>query len=269
MKIFKPLSLALLIFTLTACADFEQRVTDTYYNLTETGIPMITGDSQGQPMSDKLLNKGGCPVVEISPDLSTLHDFLPGMVSPYALISRADVSQQSVCAYGPKSVTVDVRLTFSGMIGAAGRGQGVSDPAFSYPYFVAILAPGGKILAKQVFAVSMAYPQGADQQVAIENLRQIIPVYNQESGASHKIVVGFQLTKAQLDYNRQIIKQRLDAAAAKRLQQRQLLERSPGVKKDQPVLDIDASVAPNAPDPSALAPVDITRQKSANDSVNQ
>jgi hypothetical protein len=108
------------------------------------------------------------------------------------------------CQYNLKSVTVDLKVNFDGRLGAG------SDPAqrayFSLPFFVAVMEPGGNILAKEVFAATLAYPSGAQKQTYTENLRQIIPIANTARGPRYKVKIGFQLSPDQLKYNRAAIK---------------------------------------------------------------
>ena len=65
----------------------------------------------------------------------------------------------------------------------------------------------GKILAKEVFSASMIYAQGEDYKSYKETLRQIIPLNDTKQGKKYKVLVGFQLSQEQLNYNRQILEQ--------------------------------------------------------------
>ena len=74
------------------------------------------------------------------------------------LISRIDLkSAESTCRLASKSAIVDVRLIFQGKLGAKGRQTRTDKPFFSYPFFVAVTSPNGKIMAKEIFAASMTY----------------------------------------------------------------------------------------------------------------
>jgi hypothetical protein len=265
MKYLKLYAFAALILTLPACANVEQTVTDAYYSIREMGVSDVSDSVQGKPLSQRLVDKGACPAVEIVEDLDMFYDFGGQPPSTNNLVSSAALSQQNACAYGPKSVTVDIRLAFSGAIGPGGRAQSQDEPFFSYPYFVAIMGPGGAILAKEVFAVSLTYPPGANQETHLENLRQIIPIRNQESGASHKVVVGFQLTNEQLAYNRAVIEQRKKMQAAKDLAARQAYTRAQAQKQRQtsaaPPMN---AAAPAAGDPLDTGPIVIAPQEDPN-----
>jgi hypothetical protein len=149
-----------------------------------------------------------CPRVEVVSELASISEFSdPMMPQAENLMSRVQiVSPRAACEYTSKSVTVDLKLTFDAMLGPKGRIQSSDRPFFSYPFFVAVTSPSGKILAKEVFAASLTFNNGQDRQVYIENLRQIIPVKGEANGARHKVMVGFQLSPEQLNYNRAMMK---------------------------------------------------------------
>jgi len=150
-----------------------------------------------------------CPAVDIVGELSSLSEFTnPQNPIEKNMISRVQISESSsLCEYTTKSVTVDLKLTFDGILGQQGRINSNDKPFFTYPFFIAVVSPSGKILAKEIFAASMTYDQGKDHQLYYESLRQIIPVKGKRNGARHKIMVGFQLSPEQLAYNRALLNQ--------------------------------------------------------------
>lgn len=157
--------------------------------------------------TDKLLNED-CPRVEIVEDLSSLSEFSSRRDPSYDnLISRVNLTHsESSCFYGPRSVTVDLKLAFEGVLGPRARMQPGDRPFFSYPFFVAVTAPNGDILAKEVFGAAITYESGQDRQTYYESLRQVIPAANTFRGSRHKVLIGFQLSQDQLEYNRQMIR---------------------------------------------------------------
>lgn len=197
----KRLNFALLSISCLALIGCES-VSNTLSGMRDKPVPG-TVEKQSQ-FTDELVKKGGCPETEIVQELSGYSDFVSTQyLAEDQLISRAHISAiDSTCSYNPRSVQVDLKLTFEGTVGPMGQGRS----EYTYPFFVAITGPGGKILAKEVFSASMDY-SGGSYKTYQENMRQIIPLSDPEKGMQHKILIGFQLGPEQLDYNRKILMQ--------------------------------------------------------------
>jgi hypothetical protein len=178
--------------------------------------------SRTDPKPEEFLLNGDCPQVEVVGELSSFSEYAdmsntqPGSLVSQVIIARA----QNSCEYSPKSVTIDLKLDFAGVLGPQGRALG-ERPFFSYPFFVAVTGPRGAILAKEVFAATMTYEPGQDQQSYHESLRQIIPMPDRAKGKNHKVLIGFQLTPEQLEFNRAVIRQRQAEADALKAAQEQ------------------------------------------------
>ncbi len=192
--------LGVCILIMASCAGF-QNVMDQFSELDENSAPAIGGTT-----SEVLLDDG-CPRIEIVEELGAINEFTnPRRPVNANLISRVDLnSADSTCEYGRNSVTVDLKLVFEGLLGPKGRIRPDDKPFFSYPFFVAVTSPSGQILAKEVFAASLTYDAGQEEQIYYESLRQIIPVRGKRSGSRHKIMIGFQLTEDQLAFNRLLL----------------------------------------------------------------
>jgi hypothetical protein len=213
-----------------ACEGIKERATTTMDSLSEISMPSVPDEISKRPMSDKLLGKGACPTVEIVSDLAVLHEFMnPGQPADGDLVSSATLQKlEDNCTYGPKSVTIDLNLAVNGALGPKGRMKTPGAVNIAYPFFVAVVAPAGKILSKEVFTAPLSFAPGNDQRAHQERFRQIVPITDKESGKSYKILAGFQLTKSQLDYNRALIAEAQKAEAAKNLQQRSAYAPLPG-----------------------------------------
>lgn len=178
-----------------------QTAYDTAQSFDASALPTAGGDT-----SVERLASNGCPPVEIVPELGTIIEFderekpsLDGMTS------RLDMTNSNTtCKFRGNTMTVDLRLGFQGKLGPKVPQAG--QPFFSYPFFVAIVSPGGSIVAKEIFGASITYEGGEQTKAYQENLRHIIPVKSRSHGAGHKIMVGFQLTPEQLSFNRYLIK---------------------------------------------------------------
>ena len=199
----------LILFALPACETFEGMKEDI------SGIGMPEFAALGQK---KTALHSTCPEVHIVEELATLAEFATRTdTGDNNLVSKTDINQvESSCKRGKQSITVDLKLAFEGKLGPQGRSQGSGGPSFTYPFFVAITAPNGNILAKEVFAATIAYDSGRDQQTYYESLRQIIPVKYETKAGRYKVLVGFQLSNDQLAYNRTQIELAKEAAKAQK-----------------------------------------------------
>ncbi|MEM7650541.1 MAG: hypothetical protein AAF204_00470 [Pseudomonadota bacterium] len=167
--------------------------------------------SKSTASSRELVFTGECPQAEAVGELRMLSEFTnPSDPSDANLISNISIENvNDTCSYEENTVTIDLKMDFRGTIGPMGRSAG--SPSFSYPFFVAVTAANGDILAKEIFAANLTYPPGQQTQGYTEKLRQIIPIESKRRGKDFKVLVGFQLTPDQLAYNRQQIAQRLAA----------------------------------------------------------
>ncbi len=199
LKTFIPATiLATCLFTLSACETVEgikNDIADIDFSLDN----FTTASSTEEEEHAEFLIDGNCPDVQIVQDLSRIYDFKNAQ--PSNLASSAIMEEvQSTCAYGDRSVTVDLKLAING---STGSNTPQDKTFFSYPFFVAVTSDSGKILAKEIFAASMNYDAGQTAQTYHETLRQIIPADDRIQGSRYKVMVGFQLTEKQLAYNRQ------------------------------------------------------------------
>lgn len=199
MNNIKTFAMTLAIFTLSACQTLDAMQSD--FNEVSHGT-FETAQAVTDPTGHLLASP--CPQVEIVDDLSSLSDFeSPKTQNKENLISRVDLrSAESSCKLASKSAVVDLKLFFNGQLGAKGRIKPSDKPFFSYPFFVAVTAPSGKIMAKEIFAASLTYAANEDAHVYNEVLRQIIPINSKSEASRYKILIGFQVTPDQLAYNR-------------------------------------------------------------------
>jgi hypothetical protein len=194
------LSIAALL-SLSACRTYEGFVDD----VGALDIPATLPSFESTPES--LSYDMHCPAVEVVEELKFYDDFTDDAAPAESrLISRATIGNvNNACQQNVRTNTTDIKITFNGMLGPNGRSTASDKPFFSYPFFVAITAPNGMVLSKEIFAASMTYPPGTNQQTYHENLRLIIPIEKPVHDKRQKILIGFQLTPDQLAYNRERI----------------------------------------------------------------
>jgi hypothetical protein len=187
------------ILFLSACQTFEG-LRDDAYDVAEGNI-YIAGARGRTPEN---LLRSPCPQVEIVDDLSSISDFShPRNQDKDHLISRVNLkSAESTCKLSAKTAIIDLKLLFDGKLGPKGRNNASERPFFSYPFFIAVTTPTGKIMAKEIFAASITYAANEDEHTYFENLRQIIPIKSKNQASNYRVLVGFQVTSDQLVYNR-------------------------------------------------------------------
>lgn len=211
MKKFRLFALCLCLLGVASCRTTEAIKDD----IDSLDLPALSVD--GEPSTEDLTYSGSCPEVKLIDELASYSEFSDSSSARDGdLISRVKIANvKSACHTDESTVTLDLKLTFDGILGPQARSSMSEKPFFTYPFFVAVASPEGKILAKEVFAASMTYPPGSNRHFYYENIRQIIPVEARDHGRPFKILLGFQLGPDQLDYNRKRLKAERKAQAAK------------------------------------------------------
>lgn len=199
MKRFLIVHFLVLILFLPSCQPME----DLQGNIDDIQTGHFEPDVQVQT-SEKLL-ESPCPPIEIVTDLSSISDFSdPLKMLQKNLISRVDMGNaQSTCQLSSNTATVDLKLAFKGVLGPKAKQKSSDKPFFSYPFFVAVTEPNGRIMAKEIFAASLSFGTDESEHAYYENLRQIIPIKSKKHAKRYKIMIGFQLSPEQLEFNRE------------------------------------------------------------------
>lgn len=206
MRVSKFLLIAACSLTLTACESTWQGIQDDLGNINTSSWDFPNLSEGSDPQSANFVESSNCPTVTVVEELSVVNEFADvSNQTADNLISKAKMTKsKSNCTFSGKTATVDLQLSFEGITGP--RAFGTSN--FSYPFFVAVTAPNGSILAKEVFSAPLSHSSADQSATHFETLRQIIPISNELQGPQYKILLGFQLTQEQLAYNRDLIAQK-------------------------------------------------------------
>lgn len=178
------------LFLLGACETTEGIIEDIKsFDLAE---PFSTQASEEELLADD------CPSVEVVPSLSVKNDFgSSGTIAEDYLVYRARMSKlASECKHQSGSVSVNLTLNIEAFKGSAQTGQSIEAP-----FFVAVTAPNGDILAKEIFKSTVQFKSGELSGLKSEALSQIIPLPDKSIGSKYKVLAGFQLTQDELAYN--------------------------------------------------------------------
>lgn len=192
----------LALLTLPGCAETVDGMVDDV----NRGLEIGRAEARGLKGSDRLLTDS-CPSIQIVDDLGSLSDFTDEhrMILENMLAEMKIQKGKSGCELANSSATVDMTLKFIGTLGPKARQRPSDKPFLTYPFFVAVTGPNGKIMAKEVFAVSMSFEPGETTRTHTEYLRQIIPIKGPDVAFQYQVLVGFQLSPEQLAYNRKAL----------------------------------------------------------------
>jgi hypothetical protein len=161
---------------------------------------------------DRRPNVGACPLMGVLYDSSRLVQFAQPNAPRYANIAYTGEMEgvHGLCRYidaDPITMNVDINMEF-------GRGPAATSDHRTYRYWVAVTRRGRAPIAKQYFDIDVAFPRNQAVVSRVEHINRIvIPRANADiSGENFEILVGFELTPEQLQFNRDGRRFRIDAA---------------------------------------------------------
>lgn len=253
----------------TAMNDVRQKIDDIDLSLPALTARSSTPDNErtaadGSGGETQIAAEGGtggrvdCPPVSIVGELTSMHQF-PDPDRPDASQEISEITLtglSTACSLSGENIAVAIDLVFEGTLGPGAKLWNTDKPSFAYPYFIAVTTPDGGIVAKEVYAATVAYGKGQDTIRHTENLRQIIPTGG-SYGTDHALLVGFQLTPGELAYNRMLSEKEAQAQAAPEPAPPPAPKQTAAVRPARkPVFEAAAAatVEPAAEDSAAIAP---------------
>lgn len=175
-------------------------------SLSMPSMPSLSAPAAAEATPTGLVAKTGaeCPQVKALTDLSSIAQFVNAKTpSADKMIAEAKIENVgATCAVAPASVSVELSLDFLGTLGPVGVKDMNGQANYTYPYFLTVVTPDGKILSKDVFALSMVYDKGGISLRKQDKLRQVIPLAAGQQANQYQILIGFQLSDDELAYNR-------------------------------------------------------------------
>lgn len=125
--------------------------------------------------------------------------FFNGAPAIENVVTRAAlVNFRGVCKYDHGKTDVDMIVTLAAETGPASGGAKDAQ----YEWFSALMDGAGNILQKKVFTTTVEFDDEGHGQ-ADEEIHHILPVEKPEDASNYKIVFGLQLTKDELNFNRE------------------------------------------------------------------
>lgn len=139
-----------------------------------------------------------CPQVLVVDEASRLTLHAPGEGREAQDVRFEAVIGQArwACEFFPEAGRIEVRVSVDM---AALRGPAAEGPVAELPYFVAVAAPDGAILAKRTFAATLEFQEDATEAGHVETVVQRFRYARISEAAAHTIYLGYQLTPEQLE----------------------------------------------------------------------
>lgn len=157
-------------------------------------------------------NVGPCPLLGVLYDNARVVDFNEAGSQRYANIEYTGEMQgiRGLCRYvdeDPITMSIEVDMAF-------GRGPAASGTRQTYRYWVAVTRRGFAPIAKEYFDVEVRWNRDEAVVTRTEEINTIvIPRADADtSGENFEVLVGFELTPEQLQFNRDGRRFRIDAA---------------------------------------------------------
>jgi hypothetical protein len=140
-----------------------------------------------------------CPVPSIPRDFGDLHRFRGnGRDLTDSVLEGRITGLDGSCTRGGAGITV---ATISVGIDLT-RGPAASGRSADLSYFVAV-SEGEQIIDKQVYTLHAEFPANTDRlRLAGDQVELRLPVTPEKTAAAYRVSVGFQLSPAELDVNR-------------------------------------------------------------------
>lgn len=139
-----------------------------------------------------------CPKIGILRDANQVTLYRPGGSGAADVQARAQiVDYLGNCTYDDTGVTVDVSLIL-----VAERGPALIGSSVPLSYFAAVVTPEGTIPTRQQFDTSVDFTGNVPRAGSREDLQPHIPLAKGKDARDYQVMVGFQLTAAQLEANR-------------------------------------------------------------------
>lgn len=179
-------------------------------------LALVTGCAGTKELAESLdtrQNAGACPPVGSIYDAARVIDFADGSEDLYSNIRYTGeiTDVRSFCRYtGDNPLTAELEIDFG-----FGKGPAADSNTHDYTYWVAVTRRNGKVLAKEYYTVSANFEGGSRLDGATQKIDKItIPRADETiAGSNFEILVGFDLTDKELEFNRAGKRFRMDAGS--------------------------------------------------------
>ena len=140
-----------------------------------------------------------CPRAVVAEDAGRLTRFAGADQYETNMVFEAEITDLAgSCVYDDETIEVDLQIRI-----VAGRGPASTDDEAKLNYFVAVARTDKTILGRDAFDTVIDLSGNQTRNETIEELEQTIPIPEGGSGGNLVIVVGFEMTPQELEFNRQ------------------------------------------------------------------
>ena len=150
--------------------------------------------------SDK---SGDCPTITGITDASAETVFRPGTTpDPANVLYTVELTGvNGKCDMGKKERSSDASLQINFRATRAPSGEAAH---YAVPYFVAITEGSARVLVKRIYSVGIDFAPGQTSSAVSDTVGSThLDVAKGKHPYDYQVLVGLQLTRAELDYNRQ------------------------------------------------------------------
>ncbi len=157
-------------------------------------------------------NAGPCPYVKVLYDAGRYEEFKDGQEASQAVAYTGEIQTLSAtCDYkGVEPIHNKIAITF-----ALGRGPQGRETHKTYRYWIAVTHRNRSVLAKEYFNLPVDFAAGRDRVGVVDTVNDIIipRADKQVAGDNFEILVGFDVTQAMADFNRDGKRFRINAGS--------------------------------------------------------
>ena len=178
-------------------------------------LAMLAGCNSTKELAESLdsrQNAGACPPVGSIYDAARVVQFNEGSEDVYTNIRYTGeiTDVRSFCRYtGDNPLTAELEIDF-----AFGKGPAGDANSHDYSYWVAVTRRNGKVLAKEHYTVSADFSGGKLDGTTQKIDKITIPRADESiAGTNFEILVGFDLSDKELEFNRAGKRFRMDAGS--------------------------------------------------------
>jgi hypothetical protein len=146
---------------------------------------------------------GDCPTITGVTDASVATVFRPGTTAdPANVLYTAEITAvNGTCDMDKKERTSDASVEISFR---ATRPPSGAEAHYAVPYFVVVTEGSARMLARRTYSIRIDFAPGQTTATASDTVGSAhLDVAKGKHPYDYQILVGLQLTKAELDYNRQ------------------------------------------------------------------
>jgi hypothetical protein len=139
-----------------------------------------------------------CPRAVVGENAGRLTRFSGAGKDAANVVFKAEIGDLTgTCGYDDNTIDVDMQVQL-----IATRGPAATQDTAKFNYFVAVARNDKTILSRDSFDAEIELPADKTKNGTADEIQQTIPLPKGETGADLTIIVGFEMTPDELEYNR-------------------------------------------------------------------